>query len=197
MAACGFASLAILSHFRSYYYVPAISCFLPFILKPVLAQRGLAVVAAIAVLIVGAETARNAATASANLKAPADRMKADEATIDSMPLANGEARLWTYGLSGKVFVREFVLQLAGIQAYIHAREADSRDISSYAYVVRPYRYIVFARGSYVNIETLRDRAARNQLTQPNGMKVTIGDDAIYRQFKETIVVEVPTSALRK
>jgi hypothetical protein len=187
----GFASLAILSHFRAYYYLPAVSCFLPFILKPVLARRGFAVVAMIVILIAGMYSMRDAAYSSAHHKSVADRMKADEATIDSTPLDDGEARLWTYGLTGKVFVREIVLQFAGLQSYIHEREnGASKDISSYADVVRPYRYIIFARGSYRNIETLRDRAMHNQLVQPNGMAVAISDDAVYRQLLETIIVEI-------
>ncbi len=190
------ASLAVLSHFRAYYYVPAVSCFLPFMLKPVLERRGFAIIVAIAVLFTVPDTFRLGLARSAGQSRLAGPMKADEATIDALPLDEGEARLWTYGLSGKAFVKEFVLQLAGLQSYVHEREKEpSKDISSFAHVVRPYRYIVFARGSYRDIETLRDRAAHDQLAQPNGMTVTIPDNAIYRQLLDTIVVEIPKTVI--
>ncbi len=69
-----FATLAILSHFRAYYYVPAISCFLPFLLKPILERRGFAAVATIAVIAAGALTADEIAYTLANRKLAVDRM---------------------------------------------------------------------------------------------------------------------------
>jgi hypothetical protein len=193
------AALAVLSHFRAHYYVPAITCFLPFIMKPIMGRRGFAAVATICIFAAGAVTVQALADMPPLHKRAAENMKADEATIDALPLDQGEARLWTYGLAGKVFVREFVLQLGGLQSYVHARERadESKDISSYAYVERPYRYIIFARGSYGRtLEELKDNAAHNRLMQPNGMMVTIGADATYRLLLATVVVEIPKADVK-
>jgi hypothetical protein len=53
------------------------------------------------------------------ISARASGMEADEKNILAMPMRKDDSRPWTYRVPDQYFAREFVLQLAGLQDYVH------------------------------------------------------------------------------
>jgi hypothetical protein len=185
-----FTTVAVLNHYQP-YYVPAIAANLPFAWKPLLRRQAFAKIATFCFAAAAIFTARVAIEQFNEISARASGMEADEKNIMAMPMRKDDSRLWTYRVPDQYFAREFVLQLAGLQDYVHRREKASREYSSYANVYRPYRYIVFDRGYHPNSMVLKQQAATGSLTEPNGMKVILERNAIYHDLKSTIIVENP------
>jgi hypothetical protein len=189
LAAILSASAAILKHFDSHYVV-AICALLPFVLSPVFALRRTKWIAAAGILAcLGWTTFRAGLEFSKDSKEAAAIID-DEAEIRAMPLAPGEARLWTYRVPTQEFAAAFVASYSGVGS-IMATLADParQDFSSYSMVKRPYRYIVLDRKNFPDANAVRK--VEGSLDRTQALFVPLAPDDKIHELRRLIVVEKP------
>ena len=161
--------LAVLNHFQ-FYYVPAVSAILPFAFAPLLKQSRKAMIFVPVALCAAAISIFGVVTQYTAMHNRSQAIATDERLITSMPLAPGEARLWTYRIPSRHFVLEMLLQFAGLQDYFHKISPVGQEISSYAAIDRNYRYVVLDRAYYPTAASVRQSEQKGPLIEPNGMR---------------------------
>ncbi len=168
-------------------YLPAACAILPFLWKPLIDKKLPLIACILTTIVSGGCTIYLTRSERLAMSEQMNAGKVDEAIIIGMPLAPGEARLWTYSLANKQFFSEFTLQMAGLQDYVHGRETrPATDYSSYQRVDRPYRYILVDRTRH---PASSDGTVKS-FSDPNGMPIPAEEALSVRQLTSTTVLEM-------
>jgi len=168
-------------------YLPAACAILPFLWKPLIDKKIPLIACILTTLVSGGCTIYLTRSERLAMSEQMNAGKVDEAIIIGMPLAPGEARLWTYSLANKQFFSEFTLQMAGLQDYVHRRETrPTTDYSSYQRVERPYRYILVDRSRH---PPSSDGTVKS-FSDPNGMPIPAEEALSVSQLTSTTVLEM-------
>ena len=121
----------------------------------------------------------------------ASDIKLDEASIALLPLADGEARLWTYRIPSVHFAKGFVIEYSAVPRLNQNRDR-SIEISSTSLIKRDYRYVVLDRTYFPTEDSVRSTTGSLEPTQSIDVRYAKCDDIIV--LRRTIVVSKACAA---
>lgn len=180
---------AVFKHFAT-HYLPAVSALLPFVMAIVLTRRSMplrraAAVVTVLCLVVTLNRVYDHFERNTRLLA---LIAQDERAISAMPLAPGEARLWTYNVAGEHMAKGFIAHSSGVSS-IAARLKDPQgvELSSFAGIDRPYRYVVLDKNYFPTTEAVR--LTQGSLEPTQSLNVKLNPDDQLHEFNRVIVVE--------
>ncbi|MGM5026279.1 hypothetical protein AB8B02_08650 [Tardiphaga sp. 862_B3_N4_1] len=163
LVAFAFVTISVLKHYHS-HYVPAICSVLPFVVAPILGSRWLRWPATIAVCASIIYAATMAQREFAGDQALAHEIKLDEDSIASLPLASGEARLWTYRIPSIYFAKGFVIEYSAVPR-LKKELGQSGEVSPTSPFKGEYRYIVLDRAYFPTEESVKSAKGSLEPTQ--------------------------------
>ena len=172
----------------SSHYVLALGAMWPFLLLPVLLQHRLRWIVAAGVGVgLWASIVTQAADFAEYSQRAAD-IKNDEEKISELPLNPGEARLWTYGIPSQYFAAAFLARDSGVPSILAlVSKPTLQELSSFAKIDRPYRYVVVSRARYPDADAIRNTPASLEPTQVMMVRPEPGDK--IHALKTVMVVE--------
>ena len=182
------STAAVLKHYGGHYEV-AMAAWLPFLFVVAL-QLGRWKWLAAALICAGLVRSASLAEAffQSDMKA-AEAMAGDEPTIAQLPLAPGEARLWTYNVRSRYFAEGFVAINAGRPSSVmKALSAPGRrEYSSMLALDMPYRYIVLDKSYFRDADAVS--GSRGSLEPTGAMQIAPRAGDRIHVLNEVIVVE--------
>jgi hypothetical protein len=176
---------AALKHYEPHYLL-AVGAAFPLAFRAIFASGSLRPMAAVAIVGCLSITLLASFNSLMAKTVQSNEVGQDEASILAMPLAAGEARLWTYRVPSRYFVEGFVAMCSGVPDIIALANATAAvDTSSYAQIPKDYRYVVLDKGYF---KDPNDVAARlGAFTGRLG--ISSRPDDVIHEFRQTLVVE--------